>query len=74
MPVEIPLSSLGLLTVAEAADLKGWQVRTLQRWIQDGRIPVVVVGGGMRTVYLLRRKDVNRFKEPDRGRPTDKVT
>jgi excisionase family DNA binding protein len=70
MPVtEISRESVGLLSVAEAAQRRGWSVSAVQKWIADGRLPAVVAGGGRRTVYLLRVRDVDRFVPPKRGRP-----
>jgi excisionase family DNA binding protein len=70
MPVrEVPLSSVGLLSVAEAAAALDAAERTVQKWIQDGLLPAVVAGAGMRTVHLLRLSDVKAFEKPARGRP-----
>lgn len=70
MPVvAIPLADLGLLTVEDAAAAHGRGVRAVQRWIADGDLPAVVIGGGNRAVYLLRKSDVARFTPPERGRP-----
>jgi hypothetical protein len=44
-------------------------VRAVQRWIERGDIPAAVVGSGKRATYLLRRRDVDRFTPPPRGRP-----
>jgi len=64
---EIPLSKLGLMTVADGAKRIGYAQRTLQRWIQDGRILVVVVGPtGRRSQYLLRKADLDKFIPPER--------
>jgi excisionase family DNA binding protein len=72
MPVrEVPLSSVGLLSVAEAAAALDAAERTVQKWIQDGLLPAVVAGAGMRTVHLLRLSDVKAFVKPVRGRPKD---
>lgn len=69
---EIPRSELGLVTVAEACALRGWNVRTVQKWIADGRLEVVCAAEGRRNVYLLRRSDVEAFTEPPRGpKPKD---
>ena len=70
---EIPRAELGLMTVSEAAELRGWVVRTVQKWIADGLLPVVCAGDGRRGVYLLRVKDVKTFTPPTRGpKPKDK--
>ena len=74
MVSEIPLSEFGLLTVDGAAALRGWRVRTVQKWIADGLLPAVCAGKGRRGVYLLREKDVRAFTPPTRGRPTSSAT
>jgi predicted site-specific integrase-resolvase len=66
---EIPLSDYGLVTVDDAAQRRGWVVRTVQKWIMDGLLPVVCAGKGKRGVYLLREEDVTAFTPPARGRP-----
>jgi excisionase family DNA binding protein len=66
--VEIPLSELGLMTVAEACAAKGWSARAVQKWVQSGLLPAAVVGPG-RTTFLLRKADVEKFVPPPRGRP-----
>jgi len=69
MVTEIPRASVGLMSVEEAAAARGWAARSVQNWIKAGLLPVVIAGGGMRTVYLLRAKDVEAFTPPPRGRP-----
>ena len=70
MPVrEISLESLGLISVEDAAALKGVTPRSVQRWIADGLLPAIQAGSGNKLVYLLRRRDVERFTVPARGRP-----
>lgn len=66
---EVRRSDYGLMTVEEAAARRGWAVRTVQKWILDGLLPVVCAGHGKRGVYLLRQKDVDGFEPPARGRP-----
>ena len=67
--VEVPLSEFGLLTIVEAAALKGCTPRSVQNWIAAGRLPAVVVGTGPKRIFLVRAKDVKRFEQPSRGRP-----
>lgn len=70
MPViEIPHATLGLLSVGDAAALRGVNVRTVQRWVSDGLIPAVVSGAGKRVAYLLRRADVEQFRPRSVGAP-----
>lgn len=64
--VEVPLKDVGLMHVAEAAELLGVTSRAVQKWIEGGLLPVVVVSS---KVFLLRVKDVGNFKRPPRGRP-----
>lgn len=64
------LADAGLLTVEQAAARKRCPVSTLQRWIQGGKIPVVLAGSGRnRTVHLLWASDVDAFVPPPMGRP-----
>lgn len=65
----IPLDSLGLVTVDEAARMRGVHRRTVQNWIAAGLIPAVAAGGEQKVTYLLRRRDVERFNHPAPGRP-----
>lgn len=67
--VEIPLAKLGLLAVPDAAARLGRSVRGVQKLIQGGRLPAVVVSGGKRAVYLIRLSDLAAFTPPTRGRP-----
>lgn len=69
----IPLEESGLATVEDVAASYETAVRTVQRWIEDGRFPVHVVGSGKRTVYLIRLKDLKGFEKPPRGRPVEKT-
>jgi hypothetical protein len=68
-PNQFPLSDAGLIAVKDAADRRGWAVKSVQNWINAGLIPFTVAGGGMRTVFLLWIKDVDAFTPPPRGRP-----
>ena len=43
------------VTVIEAARLLGFPVRTITRWVNDGRLPYVVIEGNK----LLARHDVD---------------
>lgn len=64
------LAEFGLLSVEAAAARRKWKLPTLQRWIQEGKIPVVAAGSGRnRTVYLMAVEDVDAFQEPPMGRP-----
>ena len=47
------------LTVAEAARLLGFPVGTIARWVNEGRLPHVVIGGEKR----LARDDVRAIFE-----------
>jgi hypothetical protein len=44
-------------------------VRSVQRWIEAGLIPVLAAGPPGRRVYLLREADVKVFNPPPMGRP-----
>jgi predicted site-specific integrase-resolvase len=65
----IPLAKFGLMTVEDAAAHHGCSVRAVQKWIGDGLLSVVVIGGGKRVIHLLRTADVKAFAKPTRGRP-----
>lgn len=67
----IPLSDLGLLTVDDAAALRGVHERTIRAWVRQGRLPVVLVGSSNRQTLLFRKRDVERVKAPARGRPVE---
>lgn len=67
--IRIPPAEFGLLTVEEAAEIRGVDVRTVQRWIAAGSIPAVVIGSGKRAAYLVREKDVRAFSPNAVGRP-----
>ena len=49
----------GYLTLAEAAQLLGFRVRTITRWVNEGRLPHVVIEGEKR----LARDDVRAIFE-----------
>ena len=53
----------GYLTVAEAARLLGFPIRTITRWVNNGHLPFVVIEGKR----LLARDDVYAILED----PTD---
>ena len=52
-----------LLTVSEAAELKGVLPRTVRRRIERGRLPAVKKG----TLWLIRRKDLDEWNVRKRG-------
>lgn len=66
---EIPLSDVGLMTVEEAASVKGCDPSTVRRWASRGDIPVIVVGAGRSRKFLLRKTDVDGFTAPPVGAP-----
>ena len=47
------------LTLPEAAKLLGFSVRTITRWVNNGRLPYIVIGGKK----LLARDDVHSMLE-----------
>ena len=59
-------SQAELVTTAEAADLAGVPVRTIQRWVKEGRLEALTVNPRL---MLLKRADVLKLKRPERGRP-----
>ena len=62
---EILLEEVGLLTVSGAASFLRRTEKAVQTYVNRGLIPVVIVG----RTYLLRARDVKRFKLPTLGRP-----
>lgn len=66
---EIPLADVGLMSVAAVAAEFGASQSTVLNWVRAGRLPVVVAGGGMRTVYLVRVADLKGFERPKIGAP-----
>jgi excisionase family DNA binding protein len=67
--VEIPLARYGLVSVEEAAAIRGVSVRRVQQYVESGRIPVVVAGVGRNRKYLLARADVEAFEPKPPGQP-----
>jgi hypothetical protein len=65
---EIPAAEFGLVDVADAAAKHRVTVRSVQRWIEAGLIPVLAAGPKGRRVYLLRESDVKAFNPPPMGR------
>lgn len=61
--VEVPLSAVGLLTLAEVAERLECSLSAVQKWTAAGRLPVVVAGTGSRRTYLVREKDLKGFKD-----------
>lgn len=66
---ELFLSDFGLATVPEVCEWKGWAAKTVQNWVHAGLLPAVVLGTGRGSTFLVRRKDVEGFTPPPRGRP-----
>ena len=54
-----------MLTVAQAAGRVGIAVKTLRRWIADGKVPVVRVGAGPRPRIYLRPDAVAELVQDD---------
>lgn len=48
------------LTVAQVASLLGVRIETVRRWIRRGELPVLELGSP-RTVYRVRRSDLDEF-------------
>jgi hypothetical protein len=64
----IPLSDLGLKTVAEVARHHAVTGETVLRWIATGLLTAVPVGDPAHT-YLVRRVDCKKLRRPKLGRP-----
>lgn len=64
---QIEAKSLGLLTVEQAAATLEPAVnpRTIRNWINEGRLPAVVIPGAR--YYLVRTVDLAKLKRPKKG-------
>jgi excisionase family DNA binding protein len=70
MPMrQVALADVGLMTVEEAAAVKGCDPSTVRRWASRGDIPVIVVGSGRSAKFLLRKTDVDGFTPGPVGAP-----
>lgn len=65
--VKVPVEFEDLLDVDEAADYIGKGVATIWRWIRDGRISVIHLGG--RT--LIHKDEIEKLKNDQAPRETD---
>jgi excisionase family DNA binding protein len=65
----LALAEFGLMTVDEAAALRGCDPSTVRRWASRGEIPVLVVGEGRSAKFLLRKADVEAFAPNPVGAP-----
>lgn len=54
-----------LITVSEAARRLGRPRRTIQRWVQDGRLPIVDKLPGVRGAYLISATEVDGIASSD---------
>lgn len=65
----LKLSEFGLMTVEEAATVRGCDPSTVRRWASRGEIPVLQVGTGRSAKFLLRKSDVDGFSPKPVGAP-----
>jgi excisionase family DNA binding protein len=65
----VSLSAYGLLTVPEAASLRGVSERTVQRWVETDGIPVVLLGTDRNRVYLIPAKELGTYEPRKPGAP-----
>ncbi len=56
-----------LLTTAEAAELTGWSVPTINRWADDGTLPTAHKLPGIRGARLFLRADVDQLPAKAEG-------
>ena len=57
-------SPIGVLySTDEVAAFMGVTPRTVQRWIREGKLPAVVVGG----TYRVKREELQAFVKAERG-------
>lgn len=68
---ELSLADYGLLTVEEAALRRDPPVaaRTVQRWIENGDLPAVIIGSGRYRRYLIPTKLLDAFEPARPGAP-----
>ena len=50
-----------LIRSREAAEILHRDVRTIHRWVDDGRLPVAIKVPGYRGGYLFHRREVEAF-------------
>lgn len=65
----IELSSLGLLTVDQAAVCRGCSASTIVRAVKRGDIPCIPLGTGRGATFLLLKTDVDGYNPRRRGAP-----
>lgn len=66
---EVSLSKFGLLTVRQAAELRGVDRKTIQRWVGAGHVTAVPLDmGGKHGAYLVIEAEVKAFVPEPAGR------
>jgi excisionase family DNA binding protein len=66
---EVPLSKFGLMTVKEAAELRGVDRKTVQRWVTAGHIAAVPISVGANGMFLVVAEEVKAFTPSPAGAP-----
>lgn len=56
-----------LVTVKDVVRDMGLAERTIRRWMADGRLPYVRIGGGKRPPVRIKKRDVLALMRPGRG-------
>jgi excisionase family DNA binding protein len=57
-PVDVSTSPVGVMyDTVQVATFMGVTPRTVQRWIREGRLPAMIVGG----TYRVKREDLQGF-------------
>jgi excisionase family DNA binding protein len=57
-PIDVSASPLGVMyDTMQVAAFMGVTPRTVQRWIREGRLPAMIVGG----TYRVKREDLQGF-------------
>lgn len=51
-------TALDLVSTAEASEISGLSVATINRWVREGRLTPAYEGDGIRGTRLYRRSDI----------------
>ena len=68
MSVELKLEQFGLVEAHQVATRLGRNIRTIQRWIDQGLLDAVAIGDE-RVTYLIPLAALEKFQLPAVGRP-----
>lgn len=65
----VELEPYGLLTVEQAAKRRGVAPRTVQRWVENDGISVVLLGTARNRVYLIPVAELDAYVPGPKGAP-----